>query len=83
MAGISICCGRSNLLAVAPLQRAEHELTVVLPSLAQQGLLAIQANEACLLLKRKAWSEGQLASNAELLYPGSRYSFGGVFGPGD
>lgn len=70
------------LMAVAPLQRAEHELTAVLPDHGQQGLLAIQANEPCLLLKRKTWSEGRLVSYAELLYPGSRYSFGGVFGPG-
>ena len=71
------------LMAVAPLQRAEHELTAVLPDPGRQGLPAIQANEPCLLLKRKTWSEGQLVSYAELLYPGSRYSFGGVFGPGD
>ncbi len=70
------------LMAVAPLQRAEHELTAVLPEPAQQDLLAIQANEPCLLLRRKTWSEGQLVSYAELLYPGSRYSFGGVFGSG-
>ena len=70
------------LMAVAPLQRAEHELTAVLPDPGQQCLLAIQANEPCLLLKRKTWSEGRLVSYAELLYPGSRYSFGGVFGPG-
>jgi GntR family histidine utilization transcriptional repressor len=79
----SMTTAHRYLMAVAPLQRAEHELTAVLPDPAQQGLLAIQANEPCLLLKRKTWSEGQLVSYAELLYPGSRYSFGGVFGPGD
>lgn len=71
------------LMAAAPLQKAEHELTAVLPDAGQQQLLKIQANEPCLLLKRKTWSGGQLVSYAELLYPGSRYSFGGVFGPGD
>lgn len=71
------------LMAAAPLQKAEHELTAVLPDSDQQQLLRIQANEPCLLLKRKTWSGGQLVSYAELLYPGSRYSFGGVFGPGD
>ncbi len=71
------------LMAAAPLQKAEHELTAVLPEISQQQLLRIQANEPCLLLKRKTWSDGQLVSYAELLYPGSRYSFGGVFGPGD
>jgi GntR family histidine utilization transcriptional repressor len=71
------------LMAAAPLQKAEHELTAVLPNAEQQQLLRIQAGEPCLLLKRKTWSDGQLVSYAELLYPGSRYSFGGVFGPGD
>ena len=71
------------LMAAAPLQKAEHELIAVLPDASQQQLLKIQANEPCLLLKRKTWSGGQLVSYAELLYPGSRYSFGGVFGPGD
>jgi len=71
------------LMAAAPLQKAEHELTAVLPDSVQQQLLRIQANEPCLLLKRKTWSSGHLVSYAELLYPGSRYSFGGVFGPGD
>lgn len=71
------------LMAAAPLQKAEHELTAVLPDSGQQQLLRIQAGEPCLLLKRKTWSDGQLVSYAELLYPGSRYSFGGVFGPGD
>ncbi len=71
------------LMAAAPLQKAEHELTAVLPDSTQQQLLRIQANEPCLLLKRKTWSDGQLVSYAELLYPGSRHSFGGVFEPGD
>jgi GntR family histidine utilization transcriptional repressor len=70
------------LMAVAPLQKAEHELTAVLPSPEQQQMLAIREGEPCLLLRRRTWSEEKLVSYAELLYPGSRYSFGGVFGPG-
>jgi GntR family transcriptional regulator, histidine utilization repressor len=71
------------LMAAAPLQKAEHELIAVLPDTTQQQLLKIQANDPCLLLKRKTWSGGLLVSYVELLYPGSRYSFGGVFEPGD
>lgn len=69
------------LMVAAPLQKAEHELTAVLPSVEQQQMLAIREGEPCLLLRRRTWSEGRLVSYAELLYPGSRYSFGGVFGP--
>lgn len=71
------------LIKVAPLQKAEHQLTAVLPTAEQQEYLQIQANEPCLHIKRKTWSGGKLVSYAELLYPGSRYSFGGVFTPGD
>ncbi len=71
------------LIKTAPLQKAEHELTAVLPTPEQQRYLQIQANEPCLLIKRKTWSGGELVSYAELLYPGSRYSFGGEFTPGE
>ncbi len=71
-----------HLMQVAPLQKAEHELTAVLPTSDQQNFLKIQANEPCLLLKRKTWSGDKLVSYAELIYPASRYSFGGVFTPG-
>jgi GntR family histidine utilization transcriptional repressor len=68
-------------MQTAPLQKAEHELTAVLPNPQQQEFLNIQANEPCLLLKRKTWSGDHLVSYAELLYPASRYSFGGIFTP--
>jgi len=70
-----------HLIKTAPLQKAEHQLTAVLPGPEQREFLQIQANEPCLLIKRKTWSGGKLVSYAELLYPGSRYSFGGVFTP--
>lgn len=71
-----------HLMKAAPLQKAEHQLTAVLPTSEQCDFLKIQPNEPCLLIKRKTWSGGVLVSYAELLYPGSRYSFGGVFTPG-
>lgn len=69
------------LMQAAPLQKAEHELTAVLPTPEQQEFLQVQANQPCLLLKRKTWSGDRLVSYAELLYPASRYSFGGIFTP--
>lgn len=69
------------LTKTAPLQKAEHQLMAVLPNPEQKELLQVQDNEPCLLIKRKTWSGGELVSYAELLYPGSRYSFGGVFTP--
>ncbi|MBI9079658.1 MAG: UTRA domain-containing protein [Pseudodesulfovibrio sp.] len=70
------------LMQAAPLQKAEHQLTAALPTQEQQDFLKVQANEPCLLLKRKTWSGDTIVSYAELLYPASRYSFGGVFTPG-
>lgn len=65
------------LMAVAPLQKAEHELTAVLPNQDIQQFLQIPSHEPCLLLRRKTWSHDTIASYAELVYPSSRYSFGG------
>lgn len=69
------------LMQAAPLQKAEHELTATLPNREQQRFLQIGPHEPCLLLKRKTWSRDRLVSYAELLYPGSRFRFGGVFTP--
>lgn len=69
------------LMLAAPLHKAEHELTAVLPNREQQIFLNIGSDEPCLLLRRRTWSKDRLVSYAELLYPGSRFSFGGVFGP--
>lgn len=71
------------LMIAAPLQKAEHELTAVLPNREQQMFLKIPAEEPCLLLRRRTWSRDRLVSYAELLYPGSRYTFGGTFTPED
>lgn len=69
------------LMKAAPLQKAEHELTAVLPNREQQVFLNIGPDEPCLLLRRRTWSRVRLVSYAELLYPGSRFSFGGVIEP--
>ncbi|MBF0279017.1 MAG: UTRA domain-containing protein [SAR324 cluster bacterium] len=65
------------LMKVAPLQKAEHQLTAVMANREVQEFLLIPSSEPCLLLKRKTWSNDMVASYAELFYPSSRYSFGG------
>lgn len=69
------------LMEVAPLAEAEHQLTAALPTSDQQECLCISPNEPCLVLERRTWSRKGLVSFAQLVYPGSRYSFGGVFSP--
>jgi GntR family transcriptional regulator, histidine utilization repressor len=61
------------LIRVAPLQRAEHTVRAVLPERRIRRLLRIEPEEACLLILRRTYSNGRIASVADLYHPGSRY----------
>lgn len=67
------------LQAVAPLQEAQHVLEAILPDEATQKLLKIGAHEPCILLLRRTWALGQVATDNRFIYPGSRYRLGGRF----
>lgn len=67
------------LMAVAPLQRVEYRIEARMPDTAMRRLLAMAAGEPCLMLYRRTWSRGQVASIAELWHPGERYQFEGHF----
>jgi len=69
------------LADVAPLQEAEHVLRAVMPDERTRRLLAIRADEPCLLMIRRTWSGGAIASVARLFFPGSRYEMSGRFRP--
>ena len=45
----------------------------VMPTPAQQDLLEISAGEPCLVVDRRSWSYGAVATVATLTYPSSRY----------
>src|SRR5579862_4392751 len=61
------------LIRVAPLQRAEHTVRALLPERRIRRLLRLDAREACLLILRRTFSNGRVASVADLYHPGSRY----------
>jgi GntR family histidine utilization transcriptional repressor len=61
------------LIRVAPLQRAEHTVRALVPERRIRRLLKLEADEACLLIRRRTFSQGRVASVAELYHPGSRY----------
>jgi len=61
------------LIRVAPLQRAEHIVRALLPERRIRRLLKLDADEACLLIRRRTFSQGRVASLADLYHPGSRY----------
>jgi len=69
------------LSKVAPLQEAEHLLRAVMPDERTRKLLTMKRDEPCLLMIRRTWSVGQIASVARLYYPGSRYELSGRFRP--
>jgi GntR family histidine utilization transcriptional repressor len=61
------------LIRVAPLQRAEHTVRALLPERRIRRLLKLAPREACLLILRRTFSNGRIASIADLYHPGSRY----------
>src|SRR6267378_1324288 len=69
------------LIKVAPLQEAEHVLRAVMPDERTRKLLVMKRDEPCLLMIRRTWTAGAVASVARLYYPGSRYEMSGRFRP--
>jgi GntR family histidine utilization transcriptional repressor len=61
------------LIRVAPLQRAEHTVRALVPERRIRRLLRLKNGEACLLILRRTFSNGRIASVADLYHPGSRY----------
>ena len=69
------------LMQAAPLQEAEHVLRAEMPDERIRRLLAMERLEPCLVVIRRTWTAGQIASVARLYHPGSRYELSGRFRP--
>jgi GntR family histidine utilization transcriptional repressor len=67
------------LVRVAPLQRVEYRIEAAAPDDGTRSLLTMDELEPCLVLHRRTWSQGVVASVANLWHPGSRYRFTGHF----
>lgn len=67
------------LMRAAPIQRAEHIVRAIYPDRELRKLLALKRDDACLLVRRRTWSEQRIVSAADLYYPGSRYELTGQF----
>ncbi len=67
------------LMQAAPLQRAEHTVRAISPDARMRRLLKLDATDACLLIRRRTWTDGQIASIADLYHPGARYELTGAF----
>lgn len=62
-----------HLLDTAPLQRVEQKMQAIRLDESGMQLLAIEADEPVLLVTRRTWTRGQVASVVHLHYVGSRY----------
>lgn len=62
------------LMAEAPMQRAEHVVSAIIPKNSVREALTLKENEPCLLLERRTWVKDQVATYVQLYHPGSRYS---------
>ncbi|AZG16789.1 histidine utilization repressor [Cupriavidus pauculus] len=69
-----------HLMRVAPLQRAEYQIEALLPTADVAEMLAIAQTEPALVLRRRTFSQGAVASVVVLWHPGGRYRFGGALG---
>jgi GntR family transcriptional regulator, histidine utilization repressor len=69
------------LVRVAPLQRAEHTVRALVPERRIRRLLKLEPGEACLLILRRTFSNGRIASVADLYHPGSRYELAATCQP--
>jgi GntR family transcriptional regulator, histidine utilization repressor len=69
------------LIGVAPLQRAEHTVRALVPERRIRRLLKLKSGEACLLILRRTFSNGRIASVADLYHPGSRYELAATCQP--
>ena len=69
------------LIGTAPLHQAEHTVRAVRPPAFVAEALRVPADEPCLLVRRRTWSHGRIASLADLYYPGERYELTGTFAP--
>jgi GntR family histidine utilization transcriptional repressor len=61
------------LIRTAPLQRAEHTVRALAADARLRRLLKLEAREPCLLIRRRTFSQGRVASLADLYHPASRY----------
>ncbi|MBU6259566.1 MAG: histidine utilization repressor [Burkholderiales bacterium] len=65
------------LTRVAPLQGMAFRIEAALPSAEIAAMLAMAADQPCLVLHRKTLALGQVASAVTLWHPGDRYRYAG------
>jgi GntR family transcriptional regulator, histidine utilization repressor len=69
------------LMQVAPVQTVEHIVQAARADTATALLLQMDATEPCLVLHRRTWTQGAVATAVTLSHPASRFELQGQFNP--
>ncbi|GAB3268748.1 GntR family transcriptional regulator [Chitinimonas naiadis] len=75
----SVVTPNEYLTHSAPLSRVEYRIEARRPERSQRSKLEMDKDEPCLVLHRRTFSNGQVASVANLYHPAGRYQFSGHF----
>jgi len=67
------------LMCIVPSQRVEYRIEAVIPGTDARALLGMVESEPCIVLHRRIWSNGLVASIAILWHPGHHFQFSGYF----
>jgi GntR family histidine utilization transcriptional repressor len=62
------------LLRALPVDELEHIVEAAMPAPEERRLLDIGPHEPCLVLRRRSWSRGRVATLAAFTYPASRHA---------
>ncbi|NTH49168.1 histidine utilization repressor [Agrobacterium rhizogenes] len=71
----------SWLLDQIPWSEAKHVIRAVPADATVARLLKIDRGEACLSLTRQTWQNQRTVTHVQIIHPGDRYQFAGVFKP--
>ena len=69
------------LSTISPLQEAEHVARAKMPGSRIGQLLAMEADEPCLVVTRRTWVHARPVSFARLFHPGGRFELTGRYRP--
>lgn len=69
------------LMQVAPLQSVEHTVQAARTEAHTARLLQMDSAEPCLVLRRRTWTQGVVATWVTLTHPASRFELHGHFNP--
>ena len=63
----------------APMQRAEYLIIARMPDATARHRLRMDIGDPCLVLQRRTWAPGRIATDVTLWHPGSLFQLAGAF----